>query len=275
MKPPTFIAFIFTLIGMFVIYLSAPAEHQARPDPAGPGQSTAMDEEVDDEILSLIKRGDELLRAKRYDEAITQYKAAIARADRPVFTAHLNLGSVYYEKGDFRAAVEAFRKATEIRPNDYRGHYNLAEALYASEDYKGSEAEYRKVIALNAKGITGAQAHHFLGLSLYKQGRIDEAVAQYRSAIDLFGGKYAEAHYNLGTALLERKDYPGAEREFRATIEQDKTFAEAHFNLGVTLEHQRRFREAAEQFEMYLSLTPDYSDAVRLRARIAKLKQQK
>ncbi len=271
MKPQSVIAYIFVLLIICVIYLSSPMEYQAQPI----RQSSAMEEEVADEILSLINRGDALLKAKRYDEAITQYKAAIARADKPVFTAYLNLGSVYYEKGDYNSAIEAFRKATEIRPNDYRGHYNLAEALYASENYQGSEAAYRKVIALKSKGITGAQAYHFLGLSLYKQGRIDDAIAQYRIAIDLFGGKYAEAHYNLGTALLERKDYPGAEHEFRTTIEQDSTFSEAHFNLGVTLEHQRRFWEAAEQFEKYLSLTPDNNDAQRLRARIEKLKQQK
>ena len=270
MKQSSVLSFILALLFIFLIYISTSADYQARP-----AQSSAMNEEVADDILKLIQRGDALLKEKRYDEAIAQYKAAIANADRPVFTAHLNLGSAYYEKGDYRSAVEAFRKATEIRPSDYRGHYNLAEALYASEDYKGSEAAYRKVIALSPKGISGAQAYHFLGLSLYKQGRVEEAIAQYKAAIELFGGKYAEAHYNLGTALLERKDYEGAEREFRLTIEQDKGFAEAHFNLGVTLEHQRRFREAAEQFEMFLSLTPEYGDADRLRERIQRLKQQK
>ena len=100
-------------------------------------------------------------------------------------------------------------------------------------------------------------------------------MVQYRTAIERAGGKYAEAHYNLGTALLERKDYPGAEREFRTTIEQDKTFKEAYFNLGVVLENQHRIPAAIEQYEAYLGLTPDSGDAAKLRARVERLKKQK
>jgi tetratricopeptide (TPR) repeat protein len=275
MTPAAIASSPLVLLTILVILLCSPIEYKAQPCPVEPYQSTAMAEEVPDQILTLIKRGDALLQAKRYDEAIAQYKAAIAKADKPVFTAYLNLGTANYEKEDLQAATEAYRKAIEIRPNDYRGHYNLAETLYASGNYRESENEYRKVIALNQKGIISAQSHHFLGLALYKQGRTVEALAEYRIAIEQLNGKYAEAHYNLGTALLDRKDYSGAETEFRTTIEQDKSFAEAHFNLGVALEHQRRFREAADEFEIYLSLTPNNSDGERLRARIEKLRQQK
>lgn len=275
MRTSSLIVTSLAFLTILVIFLCAPIEYRAQPDPLEPYQSAAMDEEVSDEVLALIKRGDAFLQAKRYDEAIAQYRAAIAKADKPVFTAYLNLGTANYQKEDLQAAIEAYRKAIEIRPNDYRGHYNLAEALYASANYRESETEYRKVITLNQKGLLGAQAHHFLGLALYRQGRTAEAIAEYRIAIEQFGGKYAEAHYNLGIALLDLKDYSGAETEFRTTVGQDKDFAEAHFNLGVALEHQRRFREAADEFEIYLSLTPGNSDAERLRARIGKLRQQK
>ena len=114
----------------------------------------------------------------------------------------MNLGSAAYEKEDLPGAIEAFRKAIEIKPNDYRGHYNLAEVLYLSGDYRNSEAEYRTVLALVPKGIVNTQARYFLGLALHKQSRTDEAMVEYRTAIEQAGGKYAEAHYNLGTALL-------------------------------------------------------------------------
>ena len=247
----------------------------APPAISGPAQSPPKAEEVSGAILPFIERGDALLKAKRYDEAIAQYKAAIAKADKPSYTAYLNLGSAYYAKEDLPSAIEAFRKTIEINPNDYRGHYNLAESLYLSGDYRNSETEYRRVLALVPQGIVSIEARYFLGLALHKQGRTDEAMIQYRTAIERARGKYAEAHYNLGTALLERKAYDEAEREFRATIEQDKTFKEAYFNLAVVLENQRRIPEAIEQYEKYLGLTPDSSDAAKLRARIDRLKKQK
>jgi len=235
-------------------------------------QTAGTREEVAGDILILIQRGDELLKNKRYPEAIDQYKTAIAKAKAPVFTAYLNLGSAYYEKGDLQQASEAYRQALKIRPNDYRAYYNLAEALYGLGNYQDAETYYRKVIVLNAPRLVSAQTHHFLGLSLYKQEHIDEAISEYRLSIQL-NGKYAEAHYNLGIALLEHEDYQGAEQEFRITVEQDKDFVDAHFNLSVALEHQQQFKEAAEQLEKYLSLNPNSNEMEKVRAKIQQLKQ--
>jgi tetratricopeptide (TPR) repeat protein len=237
-------------------------------------QTATTKEEVPADIAILIQRGDELLRAKHYVEAIEQYKAAIARAKPPVFTAYLNLGSAYYEKGDLQEALGAYRKSVEVRPNDYRGYYNLAEVLYSLGNYREAETQYRKVIALNPPRYMSAQTHHFLGLALYKQGPVEEAIAEYRLAIESLDGKYAEAHYNLGIALLEQKNYRGAEQEFRITMEQDKDFVDAHFNLAVTLEYQQRFRESAEELERYLSLTPNSIEMAKIRAKIQQLKQR-
>ncbi len=51
------------------------------------------------------------------------------------------------------------------------------------------------------------------------------------------GGKYSEARYNLGIALLERGQAQAEEREFRLAIEQEKTsWPEAHYNLAQALE---------------------------------------
>jgi tetratricopeptide (TPR) repeat protein len=81
--------------------------------------------------MSYLDLADRHFRARRYDEAIANYKLAIEASDRPYQTTYLNLGSAQYEKGDYEAAAESFRRAIQLKPNDYRGHYNLAETLYA------------------------------------------------------------------------------------------------------------------------------------------------
>jgi tetratricopeptide (TPR) repeat protein len=93
---------------------------------------------------------------------------------------------------------------------------------------------------MSPAGMLARMAHHFLGLCLYKQKRIDEAIAEYRIALEVSRGVYAEAHYNLGIALLEKKDYAGAELEFRKALAQEEPFAEARLNLAVALEFQKR-----------------------------------
>jgi tetratricopeptide (TPR) repeat protein len=237
-------------------------------------QTTADFEVVPEKVEAYITRGNQFLGARRYDEAIEQFKLAIQASDRPYVTPYLNLGSAQHQKGDYQAAADSFRIATKIRPNDFRGHYNLAESLFALEDYRNAEAGYRQALRLSA-GSLARNAHHFLGLSLYKQKRLDEAISEYKIALELSRGVYAEAHYNLGIALLEKKDYATAEREFRTALEQESPFPEARLNLGVALELQKQIPEAIRHYEVYLSVAGDTAEARGLKRRLAALKRAK
>lgn len=253
-------------------FFSAIAQNLTQTDKVKSNQASTMDEVVDDKIADRLGRADALVEARRYEEAIAEYKTAIGVSDKPVFTAHLNLGYAYFRKEDYRAAISAFKQAIAIRPDDWRGHSNLAEALYKVEDYREAEVEYRKVLALEVDRLKRPQIYHSLGSMLYQQKRIDEAIAEYRNAIEQMDNIYPEAHYNLGIALMERKEYQAAEREFRVALEQEKTLSDAHFNLAVSLEHQGRLREAIQEYEAYLKTEPEASDTDRLRSHIEQLK---
>ena len=226
-------------------------------------------------VLQHVSRGGELSGLGRLDEAIAEFREAIRVAGRPVFTAYLNMGAVFFTKREFSQAIEAFKQALAVRPNSYQAHYNLAEAMFGAEDFVGAEKEYRRVLELSAD-LVAIKARHFLGLSLYKQRRLDEAINEFRAAIEQAEGKYAEAHYNLGIALLERKQPGAAESEFKLAVEQEKTpWPEAQYNLAKAIEEQKRFREAAEAYEVYLKLAPGAADAKKMREYIEYLRRKK
>ena len=210
-----------------------------------------------------------------FDEAVEEYRAAIKEAGRPVFTAYLNLGYVFFTKQDFSRAIEAYRQAVAVRPNSSQAHFNLAEALYAGEKYSDAEREYRRVLELRSSGLA-IRVHHFLGLTLYKQGRIEDAIVEYRASIAMAEGNYAEARYNLGIALLERKEAHEAEQQFKLAITQEKRpWPEAQYNLAKAIEEQTRFHEAADAYEVYLKLSPNAADAKRMREYIDYLRRKK
>jgi Flp pilus assembly protein TadD len=54
-----------------------------------------------------------------------------------------------------------------------------------------------------------------LGNALFRLGRTDEAIAQYREALRLFPG-YSGAHFNLGQALSSLGRFAEADAEFAA-----------------------------------------------------------
>ncbi len=242
-------------------------------DKSRPG--TIRPEEVEGKVLDRIERAGKLVQARLYDEAIAEYKAALVVAGRPVFTIFMNMGYAYYEKGDYGEAADSYKQAVAIKPDEWSAHYSLAESLFAAGEYGEAETEYRRVLAMGVDTFTSARTNNYLGLSLYKQNRIEEAIARYSIALERRNGQYSEAHNNMGIALMERKDYKAAEREFRLAIEQERTFAEAHFNLATSFEHQQRFREAVEEYEAYLKLNPDAEGTEKLRAHIELLKGRK
>lgn len=255
--------------------LAGSSQKPQRPTTTGTQASDDGVEVLPERVLQHVTRGGELAGLGRYDEAVEEFRSAIKEAKRPIFTAYLNMGSVFFSKRDYSQAIEAFRQALAVRPNSYQGHYNLAEALYAAEDYAGAEKEYRRVLELPSR-LVAIRARHFLGLALYKQGRLDDAIIEYRAAIDRAAGKYSEAHYNLGIALLERNQPEAAEQEFKLAIEQEKTaWPEAQYNFAKALERQNRFREAADAYEVYLKLAPGAADAKTTREYIDYLRRKK
>ncbi len=96
-----------------------------------------------------------------HDEAIASY-LCVLEIEPAHAAAHINLGTLYYNRGDFVSAEKHYRLAVE------------------------SDARY-------------ALAYFDLGNVLDETGRVEDAVAAYRTAIQL-APTYGDAHYNLALA---------------------------------------------------------------------------
>ena len=105
-----------------------------------------------------------------------------------------------------------------------------------------------------------AEAHNNLGVAFKDQGKLDEAVACWRRALEL-EPDYAEAHGNLGVAFKEQGKLDEAVACCRRAVELKPDDAEAHNNLGVAFKEQGKLDEAVACYRRALELEPGFAEA--------------
>ena len=130
-------------------------------------------------------------------------------------------------------------------------------AVARNRDWKDSLTLWSKtVISSPASSV----AHGSLGRAYQEQGRLDEAVSEYKKALALYPDDF-KAHYNLGVVHDSQGDLNAAVNHYRKAIELNPNFADAHFNLANIYHKQSLPAEAIEQYRRVIELDPDDIEA--------------
>ncbi len=107
-----------------------------------------------------------------------------------------------------------------------------------------------------------AEAHTFLGWTYSIQGRLDDAIAQCRMAIDI-DPELGNPYNDIGAYLIDLKRFdeaiPWLERALKAT--RYETYHFPWFNLGRAYAAKELYNRAAECFTQALAIAPDYVQA--------------
>jgi protein O-GlcNAc transferase len=104
-----------------------------------------------------------------------------------------------------------------------------------------------------------AAAHFQLGYVYGLLARNDDSISEYRRAAEL-KPDFAEAHLNLGLALLDAKDYPGAGVALQRAAELTPGDAKLRYLAGVALEHSDKIPAAIAQYEAAATLNQNNFD---------------
>ena len=135
--------------------------------------------------------------------------------------------------------------------------------------WRDSKTLYGRVLAIDPGQFL---AHNNLGLVFEDEGRMPEAMEQFRLALDI-RPRYAPSLNNLGTALLKLGRLQEAEADFRAAMASDPDRPESYNNIGLLLAHRKRYDEALSLFDTALRLNPDFIQAAQNRALCLRRKQ--
>jgi tetratricopeptide (TPR) repeat protein len=114
-------------------------------------------------------------------------------------------------------AMAAYQKVLDLDPAHAAAHINLGTLYYNRQDFALAETHYRKAIETDPRY---ALAYFDLGNVLDETGRVHEAIQTYKTALQL-APTYADAHYNLALAYEKTREPRRALRHWQAYVKLD------------------------------------------------------
>jgi serine/threonine-protein kinase len=203
--------------------------------------------------------GNHLLAAHppQIDEAIRFL--SVARVLRP--ESGRELAHCLASRGRLDEAQAVFEDLTRLRPS-YGRHWGCLAGLLRRRGNKAANAALEKAVTAWHEQLrldpAFPHAHCNLAYALTQQGKLAEAIAEYREGIRVKPDD-SSAHNSLGALLCDVvHDYEGAAAEFRTAIRlQPDCAASAHFNLSVALRMQGKVAGAIAELREAIRLDPD------------------
>jgi len=114
-------------------------------------------------------------------------------------------------------AIAAYHKVLELDPSHAAAHINLGTLYYNRQEFGLAENHYRQAIAADPRY---ALAYFDLGNVLDETGRVHEAIQTYKTALQL-APTYADAHYNLALAYEKTREPRKALKHWQAYTKLD------------------------------------------------------
>jgi TolB-like protein/DNA-binding winged helix-turn-helix (wHTH) protein len=190
---------------------------------------------------------EDLLEAIHYCEKAIEEDRNYALAYAGLADAYTNLGSRSYvapQEGR-RKAEEAAHKALTLDENLAEAHATLGQAytLFTPSNFSPGDRELRRAIELSP---SLAVAHHYLGVSLVRQRRLDEGSEELLKAreLDPLSSIIARA---VGLPYYLKRDYGRALELLRQANELGPAFTTV-WEIGVYT-HNQLFDEALAELE--------------------------
>jgi len=116
-------------------------------------------------------------------------------------------------------AIAAYHRVLELDPAHAAAHINLGTLYYNRQEFGLAESHYRQAIETDPRY---ALAYFDLGNVLDETGRVHDAIQIYKTALQL-APTYADAHYNLALAYEKTREPRKALKHWRAYVKLDST----------------------------------------------------
>jgi tetratricopeptide (TPR) repeat protein len=196
-------------------------------------------------------------RSGHLDRAAAQ-ASDVVKADPRNARALQLLGNIEFAQGNFDGSAEHLHSALGLK-GDFNTGYSLALAYLSQHKLAETKLLFDEI--LNDMGST-PELHVLLGRAYRETGYLDEAIHEFKKAIEL-NPHYPRVHYYLALAYLgqgEKERFPTARPLFEQELAINPKEFYSTFFLGVIHLEDREFPAAEDFLKKAVQLQPDNPD---------------
>jgi tetratricopeptide (TPR) repeat protein len=193
--------------------------------------------------MALIRTGD--------DPQATSILTALA-ARHPQQSIHVYwLGRIAYDLRRYPEAVEKLQRAVALDPKSARAWDSLGLAYDMQGQMEQALPPFQKAVELNRQSTHPSPwPPNNLGYWYLRTDRYAEAESAFRESLR-FDPEFAQAHYRLARTLEKEGKNDDAITEYQTAIRQDTSSFDACYSLGLLYRKLHREPEAAAIFDEY------------------------
>ena len=165
---------------------------------------------------------------------------------------------------DWKDDITFWTDTSRKSPDEPLPHYNLGNALERQGRLDEAIQQYKRAIVLKPASV----AYKALGHVYSLKGLKNETAKEYMKALELEPGN-AELHNETGIILMETGNYDNALDHFMKAVELVPDDAKLRYNYAIALRKNNRTPEAIDQLKIAIKLDPSQTSFRNALKRIA------
>ena len=158
----------------------------------------------------------------------------------------------YFQTSYWLNSETLWRHTVDVTSRNYIARNNLAGTLLDRGQLNEAIANYREALEIKPDV---AQVQSNLGNALVREGNVEEAIVYLQKALQI-DPEYAEAYNYMGSALMKKGQAGEAIGYYQKAVQLNTSYADAYNNLGVAFLRNGQADEAIAHYKKAVAINP-------------------
>ena len=195
---------------------------------------------------------------KNYQQAIQQYLAITPATE----DSTLGIAAAYQAMGDYNSAIEYYKKAEQLNPNNADTPYYIGYLYSEQQNWALAESYLKKAVEKNPQSEAKQLLAYVIqngslsilneGIDLYEKSNYQNALAKFNEVLRKEATN-AYAYYYRGLIYDEQKQTKLAISDYQNVLKYSNELPIANYMLAVDYDTLNNYKEAFKYYQQFIS----------------------